>query len=94
MIIICNATVETVINGSEDDEMVHLEVVAGEGGYAYGTGEYPCGIMVKTSARPMDGYYFVRWSDGDTSEERNIVIMEGMTIKAYFEESSRGIINV
>lgn len=86
-----NVTIRASFSHSEDDdETVYLTVNAGDGGSATGSGGYPRGTPVTISATPADGYRFVEWSDGNTSQERVITVHEDMTITAHFESSSGG----
>ena len=55
-----------------------------ENGEIQGVGEYARGTEVPLTAVPADGYQFVRWSDGYTSQERTITADNDYTFGAVF----------
>ena len=55
-----------------------------ENGEIQGLGEYARGTEVTLTAVPADGYQFVRWTDGYTSEERTITVDDDYTFGAVF----------
>lgn len=74
-----------------------VDVLADEGGYVSGTGDYTVstsGTTFTISADPYSGYKFVRWSDGNTEASRTITLYESqatgfqtlITYTAYFEK--------
>lgn len=42
---------------------------------------------VVIEAQPSDGYKFVKWSDGNTSAKRNMVLTQDITLTAYFAKA-------
>ena len=55
-------------------------------GSVSGSGEYAYGSEVEITATPNEGYYFVRWSDGELDNPRVVVVMEDMELTAEFAE--------
>ena len=53
-----------------------------------GGGTYNEGTTVEISCVPNTGYYFVRWSDGNTNATRTITIMEDITLTAITAQGS------
>ena len=43
-----------------------------------------CGSWIEITARPMEDFRFVEWSDGNTEERRQIQVHEDATYIAYF----------
>jgi len=68
----------TLTLASDDDAMGS---VAGGGEYAYNT-------MASISATAAYGYHFTQWSDGNTSNPRNVVVPRDTMYTAYFEPDS------
>ena len=54
------------------------------GGIVTGAGRYVVGSSIPVSATPNAGYRFVRWSDGDTNANRNVEIVNDITLTAEF----------
>ena len=46
---------------------------------------YPKGTSITLTAIPDDGKSFIKWSDGVTTQTRNILIVEDINIKPIFE---------
>ena len=51
-----------------------------------GAGVYMQGDTVVVEAEPFVGYYFIRWSDGDASNPRTIVVEGDLTLYALFSD--------
>ena len=52
------------------------------------SGEMSIGNTITVTVQPLDGYRFVKWTDGNTDNPRTIVIEEcGLTYVGIFEES-------
>ena len=71
---------------------VSLNAVPPEGGSLSGSGTYNEGSAVTISAKPGDGYEFVRWIDGgsqlSTSRSTTFYIYSNRTIEAVFIKTS------
>ena len=53
-------------------------------GYVLGAGSYLSGSTATLAAIANDGYYFVKWGDGNTDNPRTIVVDHDITIGAFF----------
>lgn len=58
--------------------------VEGEGEVT-GTGAYPYGTTATLTATPKEEYHFVKWSDGETSPSREVVVTCDSIFTAIFE---------
>lgn len=58
--------------------------VEGEGEVT-GTGAYPYGTTATLTATPKEEYHFVKWSDGETSPSREVVVTCDSVFTAIFE---------
>ena len=56
-------------------------------GTVQGADTYAYGQTITISAQPKYGYVFTQWSDGDTSESREIVVSENLQLEAQFEKA-------
>ena len=65
-----------------------VNVTAGTGGTVSGGGTYNHGATATLTAIPQSGYYFVRWSDGNTSATRTISVTSTVSLSAVFEANS------
>lgn len=63
-----------------------LTVTAGTGGTVSGGGTYNYGATVTLKATPSAGYYFVKWSDGNTNASRTVTVTGNATYTATFEQ--------
>lgn len=63
-----------------------LTVTAGAGGTVSGSGTYNYGATVTLKATPSAGYYFVKWSDGNTNASRTVTVTGNATYTATFEQ--------
>ena len=52
-------------------------------GQAY---EYPAGTQVTVTARPADGFEFIRWEDNSDTAARQLTLNANTTITGYFSE--------
>ena len=59
-----------------------------------GGGTYNEGTTVEISCVPNTGYYFVRWSDGNTNATRTITVMEDITLTAITAQGSSQILQI
>ena len=57
-------------------------------GEAYGGGNYTEGSVIEISALPYEGYRFIQWSDGNTSNPRSVTVTGPATYTAQFASSS------
>ncbi len=62
-----------------------VTVKAGDGGTVSGGGKFAYGTEIKLTATPNDKYEFVKWSDGNTSENRNYKVTGDTTLTALFK---------
>lgn len=63
----------------------NIEISAGEGGTVEGAGGLiPERTWLTVAASPRRGYHFVKWSDGDTENPRNIYVEKDLSIEAEF----------
>lgn len=63
-----------------------MTVTAGTGGTASGGGTYNYGETATLKATPSAGYYFVKWSDGNTNASRTVTVTGNATYTATFEQ--------
>ena len=82
------ALISMVFAGCKKDEPTYMvQVTATEGGTVEGqSGEYKEGETVVFTAVPAEGYYFTKWSDGNTNNPRTITIRKELTITAEFAQ--------
>ena len=59
-----------------------------------GGGTYNEGTTVEISCVPNTGYYFVRWSDGNTNATRQITITEDITLTAITAQGSSNLLEI
>ena len=59
-----------------------------------GGGTYNEGTTVEISCVPNTGYYFVRWSDGNTNATRTITVTENITLTAITAQGSSNILQI
>ena len=66
----------------------NVEVSAADGGsVSFENGRYAEGTELTAVANPDLKFRFVKWSDGDTNQERNIVVDGDLNITAEFEQN-------
>ena len=63
---------------------VYTVTLSAENGTVTGAGEYAHGTEVTLTATPNEGYYFVKWSDGETNATRSIIVTSNVTLTAEF----------
>ena len=74
-----------VVSGDQRDYYnLSLLVSPAAGGIVTGAGRYVAGSSIPVTATPNAGYRFVRWSDGNTNANRNIVVSNDITLTAEF----------
>ena len=83
------ALISMVFAGCKEEEPTYtVQVTATEGGTVEGqNGEYKEGETIVFTAVPADGYYFAKWSDGNTDNPRTITIEKEITVTAQFAQS-------
>ena len=59
-----------------------------------GGGTYYEGTTVEISCVPNTGYYFVRWSDGNTNATRTITVTEDITLTAITAQGTSNILEI
>lgn len=57
-------------------------------GLAAGNGSFPAGTSVEIAAIPLQGYHFVSWNDGNTSNPRLVTVDADITYTASFTENT------
>lgn len=67
-----------------------LIVTPAGAGTVSGAGQYDQGSTANISATPASGYTFARWSDGNTSASRSVVMANDMTLSAVFNSTTLG----
>ena len=63
-----------------------LTVIAGTGGTVSGGGTYNYNASAILKATANSGYHFVKWSDGNTSATRTVIVTKDATYTATFEQ--------
>ena len=71
-------------------QTLSLSASPAEGGRVTGAGEYGHGESASIQATANSGYSFTRWSDGDTSASRSIVMDSDKTLTATFTADGGG----
>jgi hypothetical protein len=61
-----------------------LTVTASEGGSVSVGGTFDDGTFVSVSATANEGYEFIGWSDGETSQIKNLIVSENTSITSQF----------
>lgn len=51
---------------------------------------YDCGTSLYIKASPAEGYHFVRWSDGNTDNPREVSVLSDITFEAVFALDNPG----
>ncbi len=54
-------------------------------GIAVGSGRFSDSTIVEIAAIPVEGNFFVEWSDGSTENPRHVVMTEDITLQALFD---------
>lgn len=67
-----------------------LSVTPTGAGTVSGAGQYDQGATANISATPASGYSFTRWSDGNTSASRSVVMTNDLTLSAIFNSTTPG----
>ena len=79
-------TVTSHISLSAEFEInVYDVTLIAENGSVVGAGKYSHGSEITIIATPDEGYHFVRWSDGNTSATRTIIVTSNITLSAEFK---------
>lgn len=88
ILIVTGADFSKVALGSISSNYVYLSLsTEPEGaGIVTGGGEFKKGESVEISATPNYGYIFKSWSDGDTNQERTVVMTSDLSLTAVFEK--------
>lgn len=47
------------------------------------------GDTVSVKASPNPGYYFIRWSDGETDSIRDVIVYSNLTLSAQFSQTKK-----
>lgn len=88
ILIVTGADFSKVALGSISSNYVFLTLsTEPEGsGIVTGGGDFKKGESVEISAIPNYGYIFKNWSDGDTNQERTVVMTSDLSLTAVFEK--------
>ena len=83
------ALVSMVFAGCKKEPTYTVQVTATEGGTVEGqNGEYKEGETIVFTAVPAEGYYFSKWSDGNTNNPRTFTISNAeITLTAQFVQN-------
>jgi hypothetical protein len=57
-------------------------------GSVVGSGQYKGNTQITIAALPKNKYQFLRWSDNNTENPRNIIVTEDLTLRAIFIEKA------
>jgi len=71
-----------------------LSASPSNGGTVSGAGQYNNGASATISATANSGYTFTRWSDGDTSASRSVVMDADKSLSAIFTATSGDVNNI
>ena len=76
----------TIVDDGEQpgDGQFAVVLTSTSGGQATGAGNYDSGAKVTIKATPLQGYHFVKWSDGDTNATRELTMDKNYTLQAVF----------
>lgn len=74
------------VEGITDPAVLTINVSPEGSGTVTGAGTYEKGTQVTMVATANSGYYFSRWSDGDTNISKSYTVNEDKTFTAYFAE--------
>ncbi|MCQ2976383.1 MAG: leucine-rich repeat protein, partial [Bacteroidales bacterium] len=64
----------------------HTITLKGDNCTFSGSGEYEYGKTVKIEAKPNTGYHFIKWSDNNTDNPREIEVTKDLELEAVFEQ--------
>lgn len=76
-----NVAVSKVTLMSDNYVKISVKSSNAAGGSVTGTGFYEIGSQVQISATPNSNYTFIKWSDGNTNQQRTIIV--GDTDQTY-----------
>ena len=68
-----------------DQYTISTSVSPSGSGTVSGGGTKTAGTTITLTAKPNSGYKFVKWSDGDTSNPRNVIVTGNASYSAVFE---------
>ena len=57
-------------------------------GFVSGNGLYDSNSVARIMASPVTGYLFDRWNDGDTTNPRDVLVLDNMDFVAYFKSET------
>lgn len=66
------------------EQPIYTVNVLAEHGQVNGTGTYPEGMQITLTVEPDDGFEFLMWSDGTTTNPKSITVMQDTTFRALF----------
>ncbi|MCQ2976307.1 MAG: leucine-rich repeat protein [Bacteroidales bacterium] len=72
----------------------HAIALSGDNGTLSGNGTYNYGEIVTIEAKPNDGYHFIKWSDNNTDNPREIIVTKDYNLTATFEQHISELINM
>ena len=78
---------ESMFSLSDDIKYsIQLSVNPIDGGTVTGSGLYDKDTDITISATPSNGFRFVKWSDNNTLEQRNLTVTNNLQLEARFEQ--------
>ena len=93
MIMLGAAVLFTGCKSDDDDEKTYtvtLNVEDSTMGTVVGDGEYTEGMEISIVATAKKGYHFTKWSDGNTSNPRTLIVNKSISLIAFFAEGESG----
>ncbi len=88
-------TQDTLVIADFDINLYVLEIVINDStmGSVTGAGTYPYETTVTISANASEHHHFVQWSDGNTSNPRQIVVTSDISLMVLFAEDDKFLID-
>ena len=80
-----------ILTGCHKKHFVVVKSSNDEWGIVTGSGTYYDGETAILTAIPTDGYYFLGWDDGDTTNPRSLIVNNDATFTAIFSDTPFGI---
>ena len=85
LVTVTEDAVYTALFSPEPVQTYTVTVYCDEGqGFVIGAGTYSAGSVARLAAIPVDGYQFVKWSDGTTDNPKDILVDQDIVMAAFF----------
>ena len=85
LVTVTEDAVYTALFSPEPVQTYTVTVYCDEGqGFVIGAGTYSAGSVARLAAIPVDGYQFVKWSDGTTDNPKEILVDQDIVMAAFF----------